>query len=177
MASKLAFTITSSRFFTASKTQSIQLIGRCFTSTRRLIIISPRATAIQPVNENVAGLENHFPDQVVEPPEESQVEEVLDTPENVNASVEVYVVEEEETIPEVVVEVHELPSQVVVEPNTKTEEVPKKSYASIVMDLKQNGVAFSSPAPVPRKPQPRNQEQQVNNAPATAVVAEAAGSG
>ncbi|KAK9050314.1 hypothetical protein SSX86_030716 [Deinandra increscens subsp. villosa] len=128
------------------------------------------------VNESVAGLENHFPDQVVEPPEESQVEEVLDTPENVNASVEVAVVEEEETIPEVVVEVHELPSQVVVEPNTKTEEVPKKSYASIVMDLKQNGVAFSSPAPVPRKPQPRNQEQQVNNAPATAVVAEAAGS-
>ena len=43
------------------------------------------------------------------------------------------------------------------------------------MDLKQNNVPFSSPAPAPRKPQPRNQEQQVNNAQpivsATEVVA------
>ncbi|KAL8210003.1 hypothetical protein R6Q57_006735 [Mikania cordata] len=67
MASKLGFTITSSRFFTApirrpsagltlygsyrlsaSKTQPIQLIGREFASRRRLIIISPRATTDQP---------------------------------------------------------------------------------------------------------------------------------
>ncbi|XP_071730585.1 PGR5-like protein 1A, chloroplastic [Rutidosis leptorrhynchoides] len=69
MASKLGFTITSSRFFTApvrrpsvtgglslpgsyrlssSKVQSIQLIGKQFVSHRRLIIISPKATTDQP---------------------------------------------------------------------------------------------------------------------------------
>ncbi|KAI3828688.1 hypothetical protein L1987_02796 [Smallanthus sonchifolius] len=67
MASKLGFTITSSRFFTApirrpsagltlsgsyrlsaSKMQSIQLIGREFASRRRLIIMSPKATTDQP---------------------------------------------------------------------------------------------------------------------------------
>ncbi|KAI3742423.1 hypothetical protein L1987_60105 [Smallanthus sonchifolius] len=117
--------------------------------------------------ESVAVVENQIPDQVVE--------EVLDSPENVNVTVEVAAVEEVEEAPEVVVEVQE-PSQLVVEPNTKIEEVPRKSYASIVMDLKQNGVAFSSPAPAPRKPQPRNQEQQVNNVPAAAVVPEAAAS-
>ncbi|KAK1426928.1 hypothetical protein QVD17_15608 [Tagetes erecta] len=141
------------------------------------------------VIESVAVGENHTPDQVVEQPEESQVEEALNSIQNVNVTGEVAAVEEKVAVVEEkvavvekevgvleVVEVHE-PSQLVVEPNTKVEEAPKKSYASIVMDLKQNGVAFSSPAPVPRKPQPRNQEQQqVNNVPATAVVPEAAAS-
>ncbi|KVH91704.1 hypothetical protein Ccrd_006270, partial [Cynara cardunculus var. scolymus] len=67
MASKLGFTITSSRFFTApirrpsvgpslsgsyrfaaSKVQSIQLIGKAFSGRGRLIIISPKATTDQP---------------------------------------------------------------------------------------------------------------------------------
>ncbi|XP_076951194.1 PGR5-like protein 1A, chloroplastic [Bidens hawaiensis] len=65
MASKLSFTITSSRFFTAPirrpsaagvtlpasyrlKTHTISLIGREFVTPRRLIIISPRATTDQP---------------------------------------------------------------------------------------------------------------------------------
>ncbi|XP_024973593.1 ras GTPase-activating protein-binding protein 1-like isoform X1 [Cynara cardunculus var. scolymus] len=113
--------------------------------------------------------ENHIPDQAPVPADEPQ-EEVFNPPEDV----EVAVVEEEEPVPEVVDEVQEA-SQLVVESNTKIEEVPKKSYASIVMDLKQNDVPFSSPAPGPRKPQPRNQEQQVNNAQpiasATEVVA------
>ncbi|KAI3676354.1 hypothetical protein L1987_85960 [Smallanthus sonchifolius] len=142
---------------------------------------APTEDVEDPINseqaiETVAVVENQIRDQVVETPVESQVEEVLDSPENVNVTVEVAAVEEEEEeAPEVVVEVQE-PLQPVVEPNTKIEEVPKKSYASIVMDLKQNGVAFSSPAPAPRKPQPRNQEQQVNNVPAAAVVPEAAAS-
>ncbi|KAJ9543454.1 hypothetical protein OSB04_023161 [Centaurea solstitialis] len=121
--------------------------------------------------------ENHIPDPAPAPapapvpvPTEEPEEEVFNPPENV----EVAVVEEEEPVPEVVDEVQEA-SQLVVESNTKIEEVPKKSYASIVMDLKQNDVPFSSPAPAPRKPQPRSQEQQVNNAQpivsATEVVA------
>ncbi|GKD30012.1 hypothetical protein Tco_1240790, partial [Tanacetum coccineum] len=63
MASKLGFTITSSRFFSApirrpsvglglprlsaSKIRSVQLVGREFNSRRRVIIISPKATADQ----------------------------------------------------------------------------------------------------------------------------------
>ncbi|KAJ0611705.1 putative Ras GTPase-activating protein-binding protein [Helianthus annuus] len=124
------------------------------------------------VIESVHVEENHVTDQLVEPPEESQAEVVLNPPENV--AVEVAIVEEE-AVPEVVDEVVE-PSQPVVESSTKIEEVPKKSYASIVMDLKQNGVSFSSPASAPRKPQPRNQEQQVNNVPPTVVAPEAVAS-
>ncbi|KAK1428494.1 hypothetical protein QVD17_17329 [Tagetes erecta] len=120
------------------------------------------------VIESVPVVENHIPDQVVEPTEES-LGEVVNPPEKV------VVVEKEEVVPEVVNEVQEV-SQPVVESSTKTEETPKKSYASIVMDLKQNGVPFSSPAPAPRKPQPRNQEQQVNNVPPSVSAPEAAAS-
>ncbi|KVI12244.1 Nuclear transport factor 2 [Cynara cardunculus var. scolymus] len=81
-------------------------------------------------------------------------------------------VEEEEPVPEVVDEVPEI-SQLAVESNTKIEGVAKKSYASIVMDLKQNGVPFSSPAPSLKKPQPRNQEQNLVNALTTTIAAEA----
>ncbi|KAI7743743.1 hypothetical protein M8C21_017712, partial [Ambrosia artemisiifolia] len=123
------------------------------------------------VMESVHVVENHVSDQVVEPPEESQGEVVLNPPENV--VVEVAAVDEEEPVPEVIDEVQET-SQPAVESSTKIEEVPKKSYASIVMDLKQNGVPFSSPAPAPRKLQPRNQEQQVNNVPPTSAAPEAA---
>ncbi|KAL8260342.1 hypothetical protein R6Q59_028295 [Mikania micrantha] len=148
---------------------------------------APVADVEDPINseqviESVAVVEDHIPDQAVEPLEESQVEEVIHTPENVNVTVEVAIVEENEEAPELVVEAQE-PSQLVVEPpqlvvesNTKIDEVPRKSYASIVMDLKQNGVAFSPPAPVLRKPQPKNQEQQVNSVPTAAVVPEAAAS-
>ncbi|KAI3829848.1 hypothetical protein L1987_03977 [Smallanthus sonchifolius] len=125
------------------------------------------------VIESVHVVENHIPDQVVEPSEESPGEIVVNPPENV--AVEVVVVEEEEAVPEVIDEVQEA-SQPVGESSTKIEEVPKKSYASIVMDLKQNGVPFSSPAPAPRKPQPRIQESQVNNVPPTASAPEAAAS-
>ncbi|XP_076934095.1 nuclear transport factor 2-like [Bidens hawaiensis] len=121
------------------------------------------------VIESVDVVENNIPDQAAE---ESQVEEVLKkSPENVTVEVEaVTAVEKEEVVPEVVVEVPSPPP--VVEPNTKTEETPKKSYASIVMDLKQNGVPFSSPTPAPRKPQPRNQEPQATNVPPTVIIPE-----
>ncbi|MFS7915963.1 putative Ras GTPase-activating protein-binding protein [Helianthus anomalus] len=126
---------------------------------------------------------------------------------------------EEDPVPEVVDEVRDS-SQLAVESHTKVEEMPKKSYASIltlmwrhvtccfmelwrkirggkmagcltgqmgwvgfeglkhfpvrvvVMDMKQNGVPFSSPAPAPRKPQPRKQEQHLNIALPTTIAAE-----
>ncbi|KAK1351818.1 nuclear transport factor 2-like [Heracleum sosnowskyi] len=56
-------------------------------------------------------------------------------------------------------------SKVVGESNIKSEEVPKKSYASIVKDLKEKGLPFSSPAPVLRKPPQKSREQQVKPTP------------
>nr|XP_043610207.1 nuclear transport factor 2 isoform X2 [Erigeron canadensis] len=123
------------------------------------------------VTESVPLVENNIPEQVEVLTKEPLVEEAIDLPEKV----EVTVVEEEEPMPEVVDEVPEV-SQLVVDTNAKIEEVPKKSYASIVMDMKQNGVPFSSPAPAPRKSKPRNQEQQVNNAPPIAPAPDAAAS-
>lgn len=63
------------------------------------------------------------------PAEELNGGEVLNPPENGDVPVE----EEEEPVAEVVNEPQEV-SQMVVETNTKIEEVPKKSYAKIVSD-------------------------------------------
>ncbi|KAL8215085.1 hypothetical protein R6Q57_004534 [Mikania cordata] len=134
--------------------------------------INPEQGAIRLI-ESVHVVENQSPDQVVEPSEEPQGEVVINPPEN--EVVEAAVVEEEEPVPEVVDEVQEA-SQLVVESSIKIEEVPKKSYASIVMDLKQNGGPFSSSASASRKLQQRNQEQQVNNVPPTISAPEAAAS-
>ncbi|XP_071720606.1 nuclear transport factor 2-like [Rutidosis leptorrhynchoides] len=126
------------------------------------------------VPESVPVVENGIPEQVSVPENESQVETVFSSPEKV----EVAIVDEEEPepVPEVIDEVQEEVSQVIVDSNTKIEEAPKKSYASIVMDLKQNGVPFSSPGPAPRKPQPRKQEQHVNNVSPTVLAPETAAS-
>lgn len=56
-------------------------------------------------------------------------------------------------------------SKVVVESNIKSEEVPKKSYASIVKDLKEKGLPFSSPTPVLRQTPQKSREQQVRPTP------------
>ncbi|KAM7521843.1 hypothetical protein LguiA_011745 [Lonicera macranthoides] len=74
---------------------------------------------------------------------------------------DILIVEEEVPVAEVVEEVQDK-VQMVVESDTKVEEAPKKSYASIVMDMKESGVVFSSPAPPMRKSPPKSQVQQVN---------------
>uniref|UniRef100_A0A5B6Z0H2 Putative G3BP-like protein isoform X2 n=1 Tax=Davidia involucrata TaxID=16924 RepID=A0A5B6Z0H2_DAVIN len=110
--------------------------------------------------------ESHISEQTTVLAEETNGEEVYNPPDNG----EVSVVEEEVPVPEVVDEVQD-DSQMVVESNSKIEEVPKKSYASIVMDMKESAVPFSSPALMPRRSVPKSQEQ-VNPAPLPASVAE-----
>lgn len=129
------------------------------------------------VPKSVPVVEDPVPEEAVVLAEESEGEVVFHPPEAVEvAAAAVEVEEEEEPVAEVVDEAQEA-SQLVVESNTKIEEVPKKSYASIVMDLKQSDVPFSSPPPsAPRKPQPRIQEHQVNNAQPIASVTESAAS-
>ncbi|KAI3740110.1 hypothetical protein L2E82_30529 [Cichorium intybus] len=77
------------------------------------------------------------PEQAAVLPEESEREVVFSPPENVEVADVAAAAEEPELEPvaEVVDEVQEA-SQLVVESNTKIEEVTKKSYASIVMDFK-----------------------------------------
>nr|GMD20156.1 putative G3BP-like protein isoform X1 [Ipomoea batatas] len=86
--------------------------------------------------------------------EELNGEEVINPPENGG----VPIVEEEEPVAEVVNEPQEV-SQMVVESNTKIEEVPKKSYAKIVSELKESAATFSPPAPAIRKPVVKNAEK------------------
>ncbi|KAI3801161.1 hypothetical protein L1987_29264 [Smallanthus sonchifolius] len=125
-------------------------------------VVAP-VTPVQ-VNEVVPVPENNVPEQATVLTEESQAEQVVPVENGEVLSVE------EDPVSE---EVDEVPdsSQLAVDSHTKIENVPKKSYASIVMDMKQNGVPFSSPAPAPRN-QPRKQEQPLINAPPTTVAAE-----
>ncbi|XP_059626238.1 nuclear transport factor 2-like isoform X2 [Cornus florida] len=91
--------------------------------------------------------ENHISEQTMVLAEVANGEEVYNPPDNGQVPV---VEEEEEPIPEVVDEIQD-GSQMIVASNSKIEEVPKKSYASIVMHMKESVMPYSSPAPAPRK--------------------------
>ncbi|KAJ0740151.1 putative Ras GTPase-activating protein-binding protein [Helianthus annuus] len=138
------------------------------------------------VPEIVPVPENNISEQASVSADESHAEKVVPV-ENGDVPIE----KEEEPALKVVDEVQDS-SLVDAESQTKIEKAPKKSYASIkkqsfmsydmsavfkVMDMKQNGVSFSSPAPAPRKPQPKKQEQPpLHNALATTVANEPAAS-
>ncbi|XP_058206464.1 nuclear transport factor 2-like isoform X2 [Rhododendron vialii] len=82
---------------------------------------------------------------------------------------------EEVSVPEVIDEVPD-ESQLVVESQSKIE-VPKKSYAAIVMNMKESDVQLS-PSPPPRQSVAKSQEQQQENiVQASASVAETPVSG
>ncbi|XP_055812982.1 nuclear transport factor 2-like isoform X2 [Solanum dulcamara] len=99
--------------------------------------------------------ENHISEQSTPSAEEANGGEVYNPPENDN----VPVVVEEVPVAEVVDEVQG-DSQMVADTNIIIEEVPKKSYASIVMHLKEIAATFSPPpAPSSRKIVSKNVEQ------------------
>ncbi|EEF29634.1 RNA binding protein, putative [Ricinus communis] len=103
--------------------------------------------------------ENHISEQPAALSDEANEEEVCDPSENEDVSIE----EDETPVPEVVDEVPEVlemaDSQIAAESISKVEELPKKSYASIVKVMKENVVPFSSPAPSPIRSAPKSQEQ------------------
>ncbi|CAK7349394.1 unnamed protein product [Dovyalis caffra] len=112
-------------------------------------------------DQDAPNQENHISEPIVALSEEV-AGEVYNPSEIEDGSVEEE--EEEEPVPEVVDEVP-LESQVVAdspvvaESVAKIEEVPKKSYASIVKVLKENATPFSSPTPTPLRYAPKIQEQ------------------
>ncbi|KAJ4954316.1 hypothetical protein NE237_011099 [Protea cynaroides] len=95
--------------------------------------------------------------------EEVNGEEVYNPSENEDGSV----VEEEAPTPEVV---DEIPNMVAESNTVVQEEVPKKSYASIVKVMKENGGPVS--VPTPARPAPSNQERLVAPPPPPAPAAE-----
>ncbi|CAN1131144.1 Nuclear transport factor 2 [Linum perenne] len=110
--------------------------------------------------------ENHVPEPVATLSEEVDEGEVHNPSDNGDAPVE----EEEVPVPEVIDEVPEesegaIDSQVVSESDSKIEDAPKKSYASIVKVMKENAAPFSSPAASPLRSAPRNQEKPPVSAP------------
>ncbi|GFP93492.1 putative g3bp-like protein, partial [Phtheirospermum japonicum] len=100
--------------------------------------------------------ENHVSEQSTPSTEEPITGEVYNPPEN--GDVPVVVEEEEVPVAEVVDEVHD-DTQKIVESNAKIEEVPKKSYASIVKHIKESGAILSPPTPAPKKAPPKKIEQ------------------
>ncbi|XP_049410926.1 nuclear transport factor 2-like isoform X2 [Solanum stenotomum] len=133
----------------------------------------PETDVVAPVTPELASppvQQNHISEQSTLSVEEANEGEVYNPPENGDVPVE-----EEVPVAEVVNEMQD-DSQIVVESNIKSEDAPKKSYASIVMHLKGSVASFSSPpAPASRKPMARSVEQ-VNQPPVTATVRPASSS-
>ncbi|KAG7946467.1 hypothetical protein I3843_14G040200 [Carya illinoinensis] len=111
------------------------------------------------------------------PVQENHVSEPVTAVSEVADGVEVYnpsengqdpIGEEEEPVPEVVDEISD-GWQLVAESNSKIEEVPKKSYASIVKVLKENAAPFSTQTPSLRRSVSKSQEQPVNSGPPAPV--------
>ncbi|XP_055831568.1 nuclear transport factor 2-like isoform X2 [Solanum dulcamara] len=107
--------------------------------------------------------QNHISEQSTPSVEEANEGEVYNPPENGDVPVE-----EEVPVAEIVDEMQDN-SQMVVESNIKSEDAPKKSYASIVMHLKESAASFSHPpALASLKPMARSVEQ-VNQPPITST--------
>ncbi|CAA0825754.1 Nuclear transport factor 2 (NTF2) family protein with RNA binding (RRM-RBD-RNP motifs) domain [Striga hermonthica] len=117
-----------------------------------VVVLPPQEQAPAPPVDD-----NHTSEQSTPSAEDEAIAgEVYNPPENGNC---VPVAEEEEVpVPEVVDAVQDDIEQVVV-PGIKSDEVPKKSYASIVKHLKETAASFSPPPVVPRKAPPTSMEQ------------------
>lgn len=115
--------------------------------------------------------ENNVSEPATAVSEDVDGEEVYNPPEKVQDLIE----EEEAPVPEVVDQISD-DWQMVAEPGLKTEDLPKKSYASIVRVLKENAAPFSSPTPAPRKSVPKSQEQPLTAGPPPASMSETAAS-
>ncbi|KAL0459930.1 UNVERIFIED_CONTAM: Nuclear transport factor 2 [Sesamum latifolium] len=98
--------------------------------------------------------EDHVSEESTPSTEEAVAGEVYNPPQNGDVAI----VEEEVPVAEVVDEVQD-DAELVVESNPKTEDLPKKSYASIVMHLKESAATFSPPPAAPRRAPPKNIEQ------------------
>ncbi|KAJ7950485.1 ras GTPase-activating protein-binding protein 2 [Quillaja saponaria] len=99
--------------------------------------------------------EIHISEQIPTPAEDNDGEEVYNTSDNGQASIE----EENAWVPEVVDEIPDVP-QVVTESTSEIEEAPKKSYASILKAMKESAAPFSVSTATTVRSAPKSHEQQ-----------------
>ncbi|KAJ8899340.1 hypothetical protein K2173_018314 [Erythroxylum novogranatense] len=118
-----------------------------------------------PEQEPSSVQDSHVSEQATALSEQVNVEEVYDPSDNEDGSV----VEEEPLIPEVMDEVSD-ESQMVVKSSTKIEELPKKSYASIVKVMKENAATFTSSSPPSLRSAQKSQEQINASLPQTIII-------
>ncbi|XWS31241.1 hypothetical protein CRYUN_Cryun23aG0060700 [Craigia yunnanensis] len=114
--------------------------------------------SLTPVQDPSPAPENHI-EQLAALPEEANGLEVYNPSENGDCSIE----EEEAPVAEVVDEIPD-DSQMVADSNSKIEEVPKKSYASILKVMKENAVPLSVPTHSPVKSAVKSQDEQPGTA-------------
>ncbi|GAV70733.1 RRM_1 domain-containing protein/NTF2 domain-containing protein [Cephalotus follicularis] len=111
--------------------------------------------------------ENHISEQPAVSSEEVSEEEVYNPSENGDDQIEEVEAPEPQAIDEVPND-----KQMISESKAKIEEVPKKSYASIVKVMKDSGLPLSTPIPSPMRSSLKSQELQATAAPAPATVSE-----
>ncbi|XP_021901040.1 ras GTPase-activating protein-binding protein 2 isoform X1 [Carica papaya] len=111
-------------------------------------------TPVTPEQDPSPVQENHISEQQADFSEDVNGEDRYNPSENGDGSI----IEEEVPVPEVVDEVPN-DSPMVVESSSKVEEVPKKSYASILKVMKENAAPLST-ASFPPKSVAKSQEQQ-----------------
>ncbi|XWS76059.1 hypothetical protein CRYUN_Cryun01aG0144900 [Craigia yunnanensis] len=122
-------------------------------------LINNIEVSLTPEQDPSPAPENHI-EQLAALPEEANGPEVYNPTENGYCSIE----EEEAPVAEVVDEILD-DSQMVADSNSKIEEVPKKSYASVVKVMKENVVPLSVPTHSPVKSAVKSYEQPGTAAP------------
>ncbi|KDO65984.1 hypothetical protein CISIN_1g012554mg [Citrus sinensis] len=122
---------------------------------------------ITPDQDHSPVQENHVSDQTAISSEEVSGEEVDNPSENGDGTIE----EEEAPVPEVVDAIPD-DTHVAAESDSKVEEVPKKSYASIVKVMKDSALPVSSPPPASLRSIMKIQEQPPASATSPAPASE-----
>ncbi|MBA0802734.1 hypothetical protein Gohar_013008, partial [Gossypium harknessii] len=120
--------------------------------------------SLTPEQDHSSVPENHI-EQPAALPEECNGPEVYNPSENGDGSIE----EEESPVAEVVDEIPD-DSKMVSDSKPEMEELPKKSYASILKVLKENAVPVSAPTHPPVKPAVKSQEHPRIAAPPSAPM-------
>lgn len=118
---------------------------------------------ITPDHDSTVVQEVHVPEQMAASSEEAIEEEVYDPPPE---NGEVLDVEEEQPVAEVVDEIPD-DSQLVTDSDSKIEDTPKKSYASIVKVMKESSAPLTTIASAPVRPVPKEKQSTIITPPVT----------
>ncbi|GAY40058.1 hypothetical protein CUMW_049110 [Citrus unshiu] len=163
----------SQSFFLAPQDKGYFVLNDVFRYVDDAYHVGSQATTIDveapitPDQDHSPVQENHVSDQTAISSEEVSGEEVDNPSENGDGTIE----EEEAPVPEVVDAIPD-DTHVAAESDSKVEEVPKKSYASIVKVMKDSALPVSSPPPASLRSIMKIQEQPPASATSPAPASE-----